>query len=1013
MMEDFIVEEGTSYGPVGTSTSTSGYRRKDRHKQRQKSCEICGKEIARTRYSGHILLCRRKRMNTSGASRSSKSNSCDIRVGNFVGLGLGNRIDDGGSDSDSDDVNDADLDSDERQMSETDYDEDINGEDSELIELLDIDDNTGDDVDVHIPEDVTYLEPLKAHLLQLLQLQSTHSLSDTGFEAIWKCFISLAVKIFTGQKLDEVELLQMLPRSLFSIRKLLDIHRDSMTKYVMCPKCHTRYSMSISDQGDDNRQTVTLSRNTENGVHVTSEIPGGCRETVHVCDSVKDVNHRLQRFNTPCGEELMKPRFSKLGVPFPSPKKLFCYQSVKDSLRRLYNLKSNFSEQLEHWRNDTDCTMNHSPDKVLCDIYDGQVWADLQDVNGSPFLSEPDNLAFMVNIDWFQPFKHTTYSVGAIYLVIMNLPRDVRFLVENIIVVGIIDGPHEPNHYQICNYLHPLVSEMEDLWDGVWIEDKNSILGRRRIRAAVLCLSSDIMATRKVGGFVGHGGNKGCSKCTRSFPRIGTTLKADYSDFESPMPARDAGTHVQLAEATRNARTLTERKALEAQDGVRWTPLFNLPIFDPIRMHVVDPMHNLSGIVSHTMGVWKELEIISKNNLPAIQAKMDSIKVPTDVGRIPHKIESNFSGFTADQLIHWTLIYSTFCLKGHIEECHLNIWRLFVAACRLICRTHISVADARVATQLLRHFCVAFRDTYGIEKCTPNMHLSLHLESCIVDYGSVFSFWCFSFERFNGMFEHFPTNKRDIPLQLLRRFIQTQEVSLKLSELQNRDDLFVAGIVDNSRGARGTLGQIHGQSWKDAQRLSTVTEPVDFTCSTKLTGVVGRPTEGIFTSDVSDRLFSMIRFLYPLAQRISHSYQTYTKCTIGGKTVTVQRHERDRSCCIDARWVSMTDGEPAISLDTELRPGYLTKIYKFSILFDALPRKEIIVGEVSWMVDSPHRYHYGRSAPVSVWSKQLVDARPCSFIPISRVTGRCAHLQTKIDVGQGRAAASVTVVISL
>ena len=40
---------------------------------------------------------------------------------------------------------------------------------------------------------------------------------------------------------------------------------------------------------------------------------------------------------------------------------------------------------------------------------------------------------------------------------------------------------------------------------------------------------------------------------------------------------------------------------------------------------------------------------------------------------------------------------------------------------------------------------------YGEEKITPNLHLSLHLCECSYDYGPLYSFWCFSFERMNGI----------------------------------------------------------------------------------------------------------------------------------------------------------------------------------------------------------------------------------------------------------------------
>ncbi|GET59476.1 hypothetical protein RIR_jg1275.t1 [Rhizophagus irregularis DAOM 181602=DAOM 197198] len=34
---------------------------------------------------------------------------------------------------------------------------------------------------------------------------------------------------------------------------------------------------------------------------------------------------------------------------------------------------------------------------------------------------------------------------------------------------------------------------------------------------------------------------------------------------------------------------------------------------------------------------------------------------------------------------------------------------------------------------------------------TPNIHLSLHIVDCCHDYGPLYSFWCYSFERMNGL----------------------------------------------------------------------------------------------------------------------------------------------------------------------------------------------------------------------------------------------------------------------
>ena len=45
-----------------------------------------------------------------------------------------------------------------------------------------------------------------------------------------------------------------------------------------------------------------------------------------------------------------------------------------------------------------------------------------------------------------------------------------------------------------------------------------------------------------------------------------------------------------------------------------------------------------------------------------------------------------------------------------------------------------------------------------------------HLKECVLDYGPVYSFWLFSFERLNGILGSYHTNSHDISLQLMRRF---------------------------------------------------------------------------------------------------------------------------------------------------------------------------------------------------------------------------------------------------
>ena len=68
-------------------------------------------------------------------------------------------------------------------------------------------------------------------------------------------------------------------------------------------------------------------------------------------------------------------------------------------------------------------------------------------------------------------------------------------------------------------------------------------------------------------------------------------------------------------------------------------------------MLVIDPMHCLFlGLAKHFFKkVFIGRGILSEADLSTIQKRVDAMSVPSDIGRIPHKIERAFYSFTADQ----------------------------------------------------------------------------------------------------------------------------------------------------------------------------------------------------------------------------------------------------------------------------------------------------------------------------------------------------------------------------
>lgn len=113
-------------------------------------------------------------------------------------------------------------------------------------------------------------------------------------------------------------------------------------------------------------------------------------------------------------------------------------------------------------------------------------------------------------------------------------------------------------------------------------------------------------------------------------------------------------------------------------------------------------MHNLFlGTGRQIIALWIQQKLLSNPEFEQIQRFVDNVVVPGDVGRIPTKIGSGFSGFKADQFKAWITIYSIPALFGILSDDHFECWRHFVLACRFLCKQSLSHLDISIADGLL------------------------------------------------------------------------------------------------------------------------------------------------------------------------------------------------------------------------------------------------------------------------------------------------------------------------
>ena len=497
---------------------------------------------------------------------------------------------------------------------------------------------------------------------------------------------------------------------------------------------------------------------------------------------------------------------------------------------------------------------------------------------------------------------------------------------------------------------------------------------------------------RKVCGFLGHTARKGCSRCKKEFPTEAFSDKLDYSSFDQDKwTLRSLEEHKQQCEKVSNSSTKCELQRLESEYGARYSLLLELPHFDPIRFGIIDPMHNLLlGTPKHVFSLWVEQGRLSKHDLDSIQEQCAMFKIPYDIGRLPVKIGSNFAGFSADQWRTWTTVLSAVLLKGILPERDYTCWILYVNACRILCSRIITTSDIRTAHGYLLLFCKKVETIYGKSVCTANMHLHLHLAECLQDYGPVHSIWCFPFERFNGVLGAYHTNNKSIEIQIMKKFLQQQQIKMLYNE-----DTFADFQDICKSNVKGSLSEGDNSYIIPLMQLAKIRV---FGSSFKLDSksnihLISNTTEVTLTYTDVKHLKLIYEQLYPQKQ-IIHMSQLATQLkslSIGNEIIRCTK----KSGVIMAHWP--VSGASLATIDyTRYGVGMIKYFLKHVIKFQS-GQEEHLFCYLIWKQQHPLFNWFGQSAVVTSNLDEVQDA--CCFMPVQRIAFRCASAELCLSFG--------------
>lgn len=247
---------------------------------------------------------------------------------------------------------------------------------------------------------------------------------------------------------------------------------------------------------------------------------------------------------------------------------------------------------------------DNAPDGFCEDILGSKALQQFLGPDGKPFLATSGNLAFSLSMDGFNPFRKNIagkkVSVGAMYMVCLNLSPEIRYRFENLYLVGIIPGPSEPSVDQINYLLKPLVDDLLAFWtQGVFYSCTPSYPQGRRIRCAVLPLVCDLPAARQMSGFASYSCTHFCSMCRQRLTNINNMEVSEWK-------RRTWAEHMDQAQQWKDATSEKRRQKLFDEHGLRYSQLLELPYWDPTLFTVIDSMHAffLGDLKRHCREVW-------------------------------------------------------------------------------------------------------------------------------------------------------------------------------------------------------------------------------------------------------------------------------------------------------------------------------------------------------------------------------------------------------------------------
>ncbi|CAH2207551.1 jg27715, partial [Pararge aegeria aegeria] len=384
------------------------------------------------------------------------------------------------------------------------------------------------------------------------------------------------------------------------------------------------------------------------------------------------------------------------------------------------------------------------------------------------WIDVPAKIALNFNFDGLPIFKSSNKEFWPILCTIFERPDIEPF------VIGIYYGVGKPN--QIDEYLNDFVNEMENLLkDGIYIEQF-----KKTVSIEIRCFTCDSPARAYIKGVCNFNAKHGCLKCV---------TVGEYSHVSHTVTFPET-----------NCRPRTDQEFREKKYGPHHkkdSPLLRLPVDMIEDFPVADSLHLVDlGIMKRLLVGWrngnfgKYITKWSARDTELVSIFLHKCKLPSEIHRSVRGLDC-LSHWKASEYRSFLFYLSIVILPDVLSHDAFSHFLAFFCGIT-ICSSKNYSHFLPLAKELLQYFVEHYKDFYGADYVTSNVHNVVHIADEVRRFGPLHTFSAYPFENKLYLIKRMLRHGNKPLAQVAKRFSEDAESlettrSRKNQQLTNQD----------------------------------------------------------------------------------------------------------------------------------------------------------------------------------------------------------------------------------